>query len=366
MTLTTFSTLPAEIHVSIAKQCGGNDLINLCLTSQWVKERCLPVLYRHVDLEVDRYDSADEYQQLVNTSRRQRQLINTLLCHPEYGKHIRFFKGAFNPPVDEICYDLEKDLISDKDMWRAMQTLTHVQRVEIGSRNGFAYYQTEAAMPIPSALFFFSSATTVRLAGHMQYSLSKSILEAINPATLQYLCLDMVQDYRVAWFHYEYEPGDTAEDDRIIAQGATSGLLTRLTGHCTALQTLILRRIGQAEDLYDWHDAAEEASYLEWARFIHSVKGTVQKFTFEQAEKRKQRGPSIDPIGPFDRIMDQRFHDFILPIILSGNWTRLTTIEVRGIRSSNEDDGLTTDLKAALGGNVKIAVEEQAYVERDF
>lgn len=47
----TFSTLPPEIHVGIAEHRGNSDLLNLCLTSKWVNERCLHVLYRHVDLE---------------------------------------------------------------------------------------------------------------------------------------------------------------------------------------------------------------------------------------------------------------------------------------------------------------------------
>lgn len=57
-----------------------------------------------------------------------------------------------------------------------------------------------------------------------------------------------------------------------------------LTGRCTALQTLIVRRGGrECRDLDPWYAAAEEASYVEWGSFICSVQGTVKEFMYEQA-----------------------------------------------------------------------------------
>ena len=37
----TFSTLPAKIHVSIATYCKNHDLINLCIVSKLLNQRCL-------------------------------------------------------------------------------------------------------------------------------------------------------------------------------------------------------------------------------------------------------------------------------------------------------------------------------------
>lgn len=51
MTTSTFITLRAEIQLDIAELCKNNDLINLCLISKLMNERCLPVLYRYVDLQ---------------------------------------------------------------------------------------------------------------------------------------------------------------------------------------------------------------------------------------------------------------------------------------------------------------------------
>lgn len=169
-------------------------------------------------------------------------------------------------------------MISDEELRRAMHSLTHVQGVDIASKTDFDY-----RLPVPKNQLpndFFQSATSVRLAGSMQYGLVKPILNAINPATLKHLCLDRVQDvFKIG----PVVPGDRGDDGRIIALGVTSGLLTTLTGRCTALRTLILRRAGQGHSIHRWHAAAEEASYIEWASFIPSVQGTVEKFKFEQS-----------------------------------------------------------------------------------
>lgn len=66
------------------------------------------------------------------------------------------------------------------------------------------------------------------------------------------------------------------------------GFLTTLTDHCTGLRTLVLSRIGHARENMIWDTAAEEASYVEWASFIRSVQGTVEKLAFEQRKHLKR------------------------------------------------------------------------------
>lgn len=61
--------------------------------------------------------------------------------------------------------------------------------------------------------------------------------------------------------------------------------------------------------------------------------------------------------------MDERFRRLIIPAIVSGNWPCLSVIELQGVRSSNGQAGnaaLTTELRALLGGDTKIVVEESA------
>lgn len=363
MATDAFSNLPVEIHVIIAEFCGNNDLFNLCLTSKWVNEICWPILYRHVDLRFGRtclHDFLDgKHPGLLKALlKRQQQFVYTLLSHPEYGKHVQSLKGELCIPSLNDYPRLGKERISDRKLWRAMRSLTHVQSVDIASIDSSASPMSVPKQKFPKDLF--QSATSVTLVGHMQYGLAKSILNAINPAMLKYLCLDVVQEYEVENPKGRIRPGDMGEDGQIIALGVMSGLLTTLTGRCTALRTLILRRKGELMDLtertelYRWDEAADEAAYIEWASFIRSVQGTLEKFTFEHVEDRMYYRPC-----PVFRYMDERFLRFILPNIVSGNWPCLTMIELRGLEDLNGQRNqaqLEVELRAVLGESVKIVL----------
>lgn len=374
----TFSSLPAEMQMSIAGHCGTNDLIKLCLTSKGFNERFRGLLYRHVHLLVDEEDDDfcnQQYSRLLDVRRRQQQFAHTLLSHPEYGKYVRHLKTRLYVPNFDDCY---QGMIPEEEFWRAMQLLTHVQSVEVVSRPSskfveiisrpstkFANCMMVPADPLPKVLF--QSATSVRLMGRMQFGLAKSILTAINPAVLKCLCLDMVQVYHVGRPQGELVPREMGEDGRTIALGATSGLLNSLTGHCTRLQTLKLRKLAEYNTTYHRHAAMEEASYIEWATFIRSVQNTVEIFTFEHVGETLGRLIYTDE----DRRsrMNERFRRLILPAIVSGKWPCLTTMEFRGVMKLDDQGGkaaLTMELRAVIGKNTKIVVGEQIHYGQDL
>lgn len=358
----TFSTFPPEIHVLIAKHCENSDLISLCLSSKSMHERCLRILYREVDLQYDPHDLLKP----PRTSRtmdsllaKQRMLVRTLLSHGEYGKYVRFLKGTLYVPGFLDRYLLKKNKISEADLLSAMQSLTQVQSVDLAYQNSNGRIPSIARFPNR----LFQSATSVRLLGDMQYDLAKSILFAINPALLRHLCLDRVRDEILDQSHDRIVPGDAGKDGRIIAPGAMSGLLTALTGRCTALRTLDLRRTAEGKNDRHWPIAADEASYLEWASFIRSVQGTVEKFTFEQSEGRTRWFHIPKENLPAFRTIDERFERLLLPAIVSGNWPCLNIMELRGVRGPDGQDGKTTliaELRAVLSEKTKIVVEEEA------
>ncbi|MCJ1463933.1 hypothetical protein MMC07_002542 [Pseudocyphellaria aurata] len=300
---------------------------------------------------------------MLATFKKQQQLVNTLLSHPQYGKYVRTFRGTLYTPVFNFCEG--DDIVSEEELWRAIESLTHVQSVIAGSRNRCISPLTELRTQIPGSLF--QSATSVTLVGEIQYELAKSILCGINPATLMHLSLDVVQDRSLKYFGSEVSeqlPGDIGEDGRIIAYGALSGLLTPLTGHCTALGTLILRRVEQIEKCPRWHAAAEAASYMESAAFIDSVRSTVQSLTWEQVEDTK-----FTPGPNSDRVVDKSFQRLILPTIVSGTWPCLTKIRLRGVSSSDEQggtDGLITQLRAVLSGSTTIEVSGEGESKQAF
>lgn len=359
MTTTTFSSLPAEIHVSIAEQCEQNDIFSLSLASRLMNERCFHSLYCRVNLQHDRrgLDSVSnkEFFRMSDAFKRQRRLVHTLLSRPEYGQHVRFFKGTL------LC---ERGLGEGRrsgEMWSAMKLLTHVRSVEIGTANGYNYRLTDPSRQIPHNLF--KSATSVTLIGYLEYNLAKSILNAIDPATLNYLCLDMVQDRSIELFLREHRPGKRGEDGRMIAYGVMSGLLKSLTGRCTALRTLILRRRGQIQAGFEWHAAAEDASYVEWAAFIRSVQPTLAHFTFEQTG-RWRRTETYSNEASSSRIMDEKFRRLVLPIIVTGSWPCLTMIKILGVKSQ-DGTGLGTELRAVLGGDAEIVVKDRPVYVQD-
>lgn len=182
-------------------------------------------------------------------------------------------KGSLWRPESDLCHVLGHNALSDEEWWRAMRALSHVRRLQIGHGSDLANRTGEPLTRIPNQLF--QSAISVKHIGRMRYNPTKSILSAVNPATLSCLDLDMVQDHDVGMFRQGNVPGDGLGGGRIVTHGATSGLLSMLTGHCTALRTLTLRRIGQKQEVTVWRSGAEEASYPQWASFIYPVKGTV-------------------------------------------------------------------------------------------
>lgn len=347
MVTVSFSILPAEIHVSIAEHCENNELVNLCLTSKWVNERCLHVLYYHVNLQLDQRDS-DEFCRMKARLKRLQQFVRTLRSHPEYRRHIRSLQGTICIPSNFNC---QQAMITEEELWSAMQSITLVRNVDLAFEYVCPNCLTVLKKQIPNDLF--QSATSVRIAGNVHYRLAKAILDAINPATLKHLSLDTVRDSNIrvghigkAWLRGEFPPGDTGEDGRIIALGAIAGLLTTLTGRSTALRTLELRRAGQTRDSRAWPVAAEEASYIKCATFIRSVQGTLEKFTFEQAGELITDKDWDDRTYDY-RTMNERFRRLLFPTIVSGNWSCLTTIELKGVLGSTgqaAEDAVTISL----------------------
>lgn len=192
----TLSTLPPEIHVSIVELCENSDLISFCLTSKWVNETCLHVLYRHVDLLSDPYDTfcsdRERRQASAVLLMRQQNFVHTLLSHPEYGEHVRSLKGTLVIPRSEEDCCVGADMKTMDGWLHAMGSLTHAQSVHIASRD-ISY--NSIAVPVNRfSDFVLQSATSVRLIGLMQFGLAKSILNAVNPATLEHFCLEMVQE----------------------------------------------------------------------------------------------------------------------------------------------------------------------------
>ena len=80
-------------------------------------------------------------------------------------------------------------------------------------------------------------------------------------------------------------------------------------------------------------EETEEASCLHCADFIRSIKGTVEKFTFDHRQ-------------------------LVLPVIVSGRWPCLAILKLRDAAGLGGKAALKMELRAVLGERLKIALDE--------
>ncbi|MCJ1469769.1 hypothetical protein MMC07_008411 [Pseudocyphellaria aurata] len=251
----------------------------------------------------------------------------TLRQRPEYAKHVRSYKGKLR---DSFAVDSNLE----ETLWDALKTLTHVQHFEVDFRR----HNTISDSKIPRGLF--PPATSLALIGHVEINIDRSFLTAVDPAILTRLCFTML--------HYH-----NCQDRQRIRYGATAGLISSLTGRCSALRTLTLRRRHQADnnDNTAWWLAAENNSYMECASFLCSVQSILQEFTFEQALRCPQDA-EID----FEsrRMIDIRFRHLNS---FHDRRPNLAAITLHGVRSPDSEEDPDTEavriLRAVLGARGK-------------
>ena len=218
----------------------------------------------------------------------------------------------------------------------------------------------------------FPAAKSVRLSGVMNEKLAISIISH-HPDRLEQLSIDNVQHWGL---HADGRPlTDTSDgtlqhqrmiEPGIYPHGPIRGIFDSSRSYSN-LKDLFLRKVASATvtDI-EWVPEADIAVYKEWASLITSVKGHLRRLTFEQ---------SMRPSGWFMRSgggnqtrrpMDQRFHDYLLPVFLEGGWNCLERLEIRGVgRWSQEDPIVMNDstkgaIADAVGPNAKLIIEEEA------
>ncbi|MCJ1469133.1 hypothetical protein MMC07_007766 [Pseudocyphellaria aurata] len=317
MATSTFSSLPPEMQIKVAEYCESGDLFNLCLSSKLMFKILLHVLYRHIDF-IGPSGPMLSYQWANCYRRKQLQFLRTVLNHPQYGQHVRSFKGELNPPS---ARRVKGDKLTAAEFWSGLQLLTRVKDVEVA--NYISAEPTAISQLAPAQLF--RTATAVTLMGHMPHDLSMLILHTINPELLTYLCLDMEKQK-----NYDRPPNSSyltnSTNQHPLFLGSTPGLVTPLIGRCIALKTLVIRVARRYMDKpSSSRGAAEEASWMEWAMFIQSVQGTVEKLVFDRA-KVWSCGERMPPTPAWE-LVEHKFRRVILPIIRAGYWPCLKFIE---------------------------------------
>ena len=194
---------PDDIFLIILEQCEQSSIHNLSLTSKSIRPRCIPQLYRKVDLSSHNLGRIHEYEDEVhmemwanmddsngpeNMLSRQRAFLRTMTKSPKYAPYVRVFSWTL------IWYDQydEQDLTEiDYQLWAVFSRLDRVEQLDLAALAQDKPLE-EYTRQIPSVLF--PLVTELRLTGWMTHKLVANIFNSINLSQLRVLSLDALQE----------------------------------------------------------------------------------------------------------------------------------------------------------------------------
>lgn len=397
---TCFSDLPGEVLFIIAEHCRSQDLLKFCLASNTTKEASVPHIYRHVDLSThnrglvvcdgareEHSDSVKCTNIPVDMVSRQATFIKTMMNREEYMEYVRVLVWTFLPPSDH-CRRFSTD-VAKPAFWELMQCLENVTSFDLAELSHF--WSTVTPRSSLSQAQYFPTASSIRLLGVMEPLIAASILSTLDATKLVSLTLDNVQCCGKAPYGTVFAPVLRerrkcalpqyrkwwSADTGFVWPGLVRGLLNPLTGRCTGLKSLTLRKVGDrnVEECDVLRGMNECFLLTEWSSFIQSVSTTLEEFTFEQGPRQDRQSGTSGRVHPV-RTMDRLFGSYIFPALLAGPWPRLKRMEVIGVRSwrgcgmrlrgvtIEEQYGgvpfvvsLEDQLRAAVGRGVTVIVE---------
>lgn len=392
-----FGPILDEIWMEVAAHLDTPELLSLSRTCHRLLNICIPFIYDTVDLSthnrgiVEMIGSSPVWSDdsmlgppSESTIRQQRVFLDTLTKHPEYGKYVCSFTWTLVLhlwiPEEQRHEDAEPPApvtgflhYPDTEIWRVLQKLNNVRVLDLGSVH--PYPDCPVARSAPPCLF--AKATSIRLLGSMSYDLATSVLHKVDPTKLRRLELDNLMDWGQLYdgSHYSIEvsmqrpriESTKPNGDRgVVFPGPMRGLLGKLEGRCLSLEFLAYRRLGQADYREGYFvPELDEKSYAEWARFLRSVKGTLAEFVFEQGQSSNEDYNNLVGryIGGY-RPMDNRFKQYLFPVLLSEGWKVLKYMEIRGIGQAEDDlvlsQGDLAQLREAVGPDVELVISWKA------
>ena len=384
--------LPREVFLYVLRSCEQLDLLQLSLVSKDLHLLCLPLIYREVDLgtrgagiprwlDLDYFDFDSEipgkrHKYIEWLQRAQGSFLRTLLKHPEYAFYVRSlswtltFGSEWCGENGEWCddttgYDIEHIMYPHDHTWQVFGLLTLVRYLDLGSEHYLMRHSYVRDVP----RYLFPRATEVAFSGIMNQKTVHSII-AHDPGRLESLSVDNVQH----WGHHADGMPMTSDHERLsldsqgdpslwCAPGPILGLFDTSTSF-TSLKFLMLRKISAQNVIHrDIVPEVDIAVYKEWATLINAVKRHLTTLVIEQA--------TDGPMAPgrvghqTRRPMDQRFHDYLLPLFLEPGWDCLERLEIRGVGHwHNEEVPVMNEftkqsIADAVGSHVSLLITEE-------
>ena len=378
--------LSNELWLAIFRLCDRSAQLQLNLVSKGFRVLCLPLIYRDVDLSTHNsgilhpvhlltwgpnptpLERAED--KIKQVQKAQESFLDTLLQHPEYALfiHALTWTLTFGPDLDD--QDLPVDHIHHphNQTWRVLLTLEKVQRLDLASE----HYLMRHAYVRDCPELLFPAAKSVRLSGVMNEKLAGSIISH-RPDRLEELIIDDVQHWGL---HADGRPltddfyGNRAHqrmnEPGIYPPGPIRGIFDSSRRYSNLKDLFLRKAASESVTDIEWVPEADIAVYKEWASLITSVKGHLKRLTFEQAAR--PSGSYMRSGGGHQtrRPMDQRFHDYLLPVFLEGGWNNLERLEIHGVgRWHREDpivmyDSTKAAIADAVGPNVMLIIVEEA------
>ncbi|MCJ1435614.1 hypothetical protein MMC27_004988 [Xylographa pallens] len=358
---------------------------NLNLVSQRFHILTQPLLYKNVNISFHdngyfepHHTFASGY--VYDTDEpvlRQHVFLQTLTDRPAYGHFVRSFKWTLSWTSKDV-HKWPSDLQDiELTTWNVLRSLTKVRTVDFGCVEDCDH--GDYTRQYPASLF--PAARSIRLCGNMYFGLAAAIMHSVDPATLESITLDDLQDVGqypnglpIAGEHgldlsLIKEISNPDGSRGLVFPGPMRGILRPLQGRCLNLKYLYIRKCGQKliePDSWNsprtWSNKADEEVYMECASFLNSVKLSLQSFHFEQGDEAPSPGKVV--LLQFIRPMDDRFRRFILPVILSGNWAKLERLEIRGVGKwrgiPTISEEIIAQVKDAVGLHTKVVVADEA------
>ena len=341
------------------------------------------------------FELYNRFEKVNSTHPKQEIFLQTLVAHPEYATYVRSFSWtllSWNPNVPTSLQLREPTRKPMEQVWKVLKTLRNVKTLDLAYLSD--HLKTDLSRQCPRVLFF--NATSVRLQGMMEQYHATSILHSVDPAKLTHLTLDnlydcgrkgpfvrssgiwrpkLKQEERLEREERERQEGKEAlekieepeqepESPPQQAPAPMSGLLGKLTGHCTALKSLTLCAKLDLHDQQSYYDPNRNRVYIEWALFLGSVQRQMEHFRFEQKPKMlsNTQFPQYGighPAALTLYYLDLDFHECFESYLLNPwGWPCLKTLDVAGVTMFNDPGYIGEQVREQVsltkGGGVKI------------
>lgn len=196
-------TCPNDILFLILEYCEQSSLYQLSLINKTLSQRCIPHLYREVDLsshnlgrivENENKFRIEEWANVNDDNRpprllsRQRSFLKTMTENPQYAMYILSFSWTL------IWYDQYKErglTEIEFQLWNVFSQLQRVQKLDLASLPQDKPLEAYTRQVPPN---LFPRVTELKLAGWMSHKLVTSLFHSIHLSKLHVLILDALQE----------------------------------------------------------------------------------------------------------------------------------------------------------------------------